>query len=242
MDINQARFWWTKAAAHGLVEAEKQLRTLRNEPAPAVAPAAAPAPAPAPSPAPAAPAPAPALSRGQSAPNNAAAKVAAVPAPAPAPSAKAPAPAAPKASVPPLDHTIDQLLSSLNLQEFIPAFAAERIDLEAAKLLTEEVHATHADPPPLTLAQDMKNLGLPLGPRRKLIAALKADTRVAPSKPADEDATDCKVCFEAKINCVIMNCAHSAVCISCGEKLLAQRAACPICRAPIKSVIRIFNA
>lgn len=77
-----------------------------------------------------------------------------------------------------------------------------------------------------------------------MIAALKAEIRVAPSKPAEEedDANDCKVCFEAKINCVIMKCAHTAVCIACGDKLLAQHAPCPICRAPIESVLRTFNA
>ena len=38
-----------------------------------------------------------------------------------------------------LDPTIADMLTSLNLAEYIPAFAQEKIDLDAAKLLTEEV-------------------------------------------------------------------------------------------------------
>lgn len=136
MNLEQAKFWWGKAAGHGLVEAENKLKQLRNErPASAPAPAAAPAPV-------AAPAPAPAMARGASMPE-APAKVSvpvAAPASLPHPSAKpASAPAVAKPAAPELDATISRILTSLNMTEYMAVFAAEKIDLDAAKLLSEDV-------------------------------------------------------------------------------------------------------
>ena len=54
--------------------------------------------------------------------------------------AKAPAVVAPPAAAAAgLDQTIAQMLTNLNLAEYVPLFAQEKIDLDAAKLLTEDV-------------------------------------------------------------------------------------------------------
>ncbi|KAG8188284.1 hypothetical protein JTE90_012117 [Oedothorax gibbosus] len=50
------------------------------------------------------------------------------------------------------------LLAAIGLSEYLPLLECERIDLEALSLLTED---------------DLKTLGMPLGPRRKLGRALK---------------------------------------------------------------------
>lgn len=49
-------------------------------------------------------------------------------------------------------------LAAHGLSEYVPLFNEEKIDLEALVLLTE---------------QDLKSLGLPLGPRKKLMTAIE---------------------------------------------------------------------
>lgn len=61
------------------------------------------------------------------------------------------------------------------------------------------------------------------------------------STPAVEKlATDelCKICMDAPIECVFLECGHMATCTSCG-KVLNE---CPICRQYIVRVVRFFRA
>ncbi|KAL7294023.1 hypothetical protein TKK_0012593 [Trichogramma kaykai] len=54
---------------------------------------------------------------------------------------------------------------------------------------------------------------------------------------ADEDGL-CKICLDAPIECVILECGHMACCINCGK----QMAECPICRQYVVRVVRFFKA
>lgn len=53
-------------------------------------------------------------------------------------------------------------------------------------------------------------------------------------------ATDelCKICMDAPIECVFLECGHMATCTNCG-KVLNE---CPICRQYIVRVVRFFRA
>ncbi|KAA8499745.1 E3 ubiquitin-protein ligase NEURL1B [Porphyridium purpureum] len=51
----------------------------------------------------------------------------------------------------------------------------------------------------------------------------------------------CIVCIEAQIDSVFYACGHNATCTLCARKLLASGQPCPMCRAPIKDVIRVFG-
>lgn len=53
-------------------------------------------------------------------------------------------------------------------------------------------------------------------------------------------ATDelCKICMDAPIECVFLECGHMATCTNCG-KVLPE---CPICRQYIVRVVRFFRA
>uniref|UniRef100_A0A1B0A9E8 RING-type domain-containing protein n=1 Tax=Glossina pallidipes TaxID=7398 RepID=A0A1B0A9E8_GLOPL len=53
--------------------------------------------------------------------------------------------------------------------------------------------------------------------------------------PSDEL---CKICMDAPIECVILECGHMATCTNCG-KVLCE---CPICRQYIVRVVRFFRA
>jgi len=48
----------------------------------------------------------------------------------------------------------------------------------------------------------------------------------------------CKVCYAAEIDCALVRCGHVATCMRCSEHL--DR--CPICRAHIDDVIKIYHA
>lgn len=48
----------------------------------------------------------------------------------------------------------------------------------------------------------------------------------------------CKLCMDAPLDCVLLECGHIATCIDCGKKL----AECPICRQYVSRVVRTFKA
>lgn len=48
----------------------------------------------------------------------------------------------------------------------------------------------------------------------------------------------CKICMDAPIECVFLECGHMATCTNCG-KVLPE---CPICRQYIVRVVRFFRA
>jgi hypothetical protein len=50
--------------------------------------------------------------------------------------------------------------------------------------------------------------------------------------------TECKVCLDNSVNCVLLPCRHSCLCVDCAE--LVKNSGCPVCREPINQVIPIF--
>ncbi|CAM6032126.1 unnamed protein product, partial [Sphagnum compactum] len=57
-------------------------------------------------------------------------------------------------------------------------------------------------------------------------------------KPDNLPADDlCKICMDAPIECVILECGHLVACVKC-SKILSE---CPICRAYIVRVVRFFR-
>ncbi|CAF4318520.1 unnamed protein product, partial [Rotaria sp. Silwood2] len=53
----------------------------------------------------------------------------------------------------------------------------------------------------------------------------------------DPNENLCKVCLDANIDCVFLNCGHLCSCIYCGKQL----SECPLCRCAIANVIRVFK-
>lgn len=51
----------------------------------------------------------------------------------------------------------------------------------------------------------------------------------------------CTVCF-ARSDCVLLRCGHVASCYTCAIRLREENCPCPVCRAPISDVARIFFA
>ncbi|XP_035824188.1 uncharacterized protein LOC101846543 isoform X2 [Aplysia californica] len=59
------------------------------------------------------------------------------------------------------------------------------------------------------------------------------------TKPVND--THCLICLERHSDCVLYQCGHMCVCYVCGRDLVSRSLGCPVCRAPIKDVIRAYK-
>ena len=57
-----------------------------------------------------------------------------------------------------------------------------------------------------------------------------------PDDISDENC--CKICMEAVIDCVLLECGHMVTCTNCGKRLNE----CPICRQYVIRAVRIFKS
>ncbi|MCJ8733851.1 hypothetical protein PDJAM_G00228560 [Pangasius djambal] len=63
-----------------------------------------------------------------------------------------------------------------------------------------------------------------------------------PETPLNSKSGECTVCFDQEVDTVIYTCGHMCLCHECGLKLKKQiNACCPICRRPIKDVIKTYR-
>lgn len=60
-----------------------------------------------------------------------------------------------------------------------------------------------------------------------------------PAKPLKQGT--CTICMEASIDSVLYTCGHMCSCSPCGRSLLASGLPCPICRAPVRDIVRAFT-
>ncbi|CAF0842547.1 unnamed protein product, partial [Didymodactylos carnosus] len=74
--------------------------------------------------------------------------------------------------------------------------------------------------------------------RDKTIQEQKAKVQLENGNDDISDDTVCKVCMDAQIDCVFLDCGHMCTCVKCG-KVLAE---CPMCRQYIVRVVRVFKA
>ncbi|XP_026864457.2 E3 ubiquitin-protein ligase NEURL1B isoform X2 [Electrophorus electricus] len=63
-----------------------------------------------------------------------------------------------------------------------------------------------------------------------------------PEVPISNKSSECTVCFDQEVDTVIYTCGHMCLCNDCGLKLKKQKnTCCPICRRPIKDVIKTYR-
>ena len=55
--------------------------------------------------------------------------------------------------------------------------------------------------------------------------------------PEAESAFLCKVCMDAAVDCVLLECGHMLTCVKCGRQL----AECPVCRQYVSRVVHAFR-
>jgi len=62
-------------------------------------------------------------------------------------------------------------------------------------------------------------------------------------RAADAPSNECAVCLENVPDCVLYTCGHMCMCYACAIDVVRSRGAlCPICRQPIRDVIKIFRS
>lgn len=55
-----------------------------------------------------------------------------------------------------------------------------------------------------------------------------------------EGSSSCVICWEAPVEGACIPCGHMAGCMSCLTEIKAKKGVCPVCRAKIKQVVRIY--
>lgn len=50
----------------------------------------------------------------------------------------------------------------------------------------------------------------------------------------------CSICLESRIDSLLYSCGHMCTCSLCGRQLIASGQCCPLCRAPVRDVVRAF--
>ncbi|KAG0379365.1 hypothetical protein BGX24_000709 [Mortierella sp. AD032] len=58
---------------------------------------------------------------------------------------------------------------------------------------------------------------------------------------ADDDNL-CKICCDAALNCVMLNCNHMSTCMDCGKLIMEGSRMCPICREYVVKLLHVFRA
>ncbi|KAK9721261.1 hypothetical protein K7432_003568 [Basidiobolus ranarum] len=68
--------------------------------------------------------------------------------------------------------------------------------------------------------------------------------KVEMSEYAHSESEDslCRICCDATINCVILECGHMATCMTCGKRLKESKNECPLCREPITRLVHVFRS
>ena len=86
-------------------------------------------------------------------------------------------------------------------------------------------------------AQKIQILGV------KSSRSLKSSSQ-APSSPSHSHtaSTECVVCYESEVDCVLYSCGHMCMCFQCAVNQWSRAGECPVCRQPIRDVIRTYKA
>ncbi|KAE7997835.1 hypothetical protein FH972_002436 [Carpinus fangiana] len=59
-------------------------------------------------------------------------------------------------------------------------------------------------------------------------------------KDEDNSSSSCVICWEAPIEGACIPCGHMAGCMSCLNEIKAKKGVCPVCRAKINQVVRLY--
>jgi|TARA_B100000405_G_scaffold302423_2_gene265693 hypothetical protein len=122
------------------------------------------------------------------------------------------------------DGDLIDFLLDLGLSTHVRSFTrAEILTMEDLKLMTDA---------------DMAEVGLPKGPRLRIIDALKRirGGDVRSDGRGGTGITTCKICLDMPVQSVLKPCGHSLMCWRCANEVKD----CPVCRKRIDEVIRWF--
>lgn len=59
--------------------------------------------------------------------------------------------------------------------------------------------------------------------------------------PSYSSIGECVICFDGPQAAVCVPCGHNAICMSCAEEILDSTCECPVCREPIRELIKLYR-
>lgn len=72
-------------------------------------------------------------------------------------------------------------------------------------------------------------------------ASTSSSTAQFPRRAKPVNDTHCLICLDNASDSVLYQCGHMCVCFPCGRHLMDRGAKCPVCRAPIRDIIRAYK-
>jgi hypothetical protein len=98
-------------------------------------------------------------------------------------------------------------------------------------------------PPELAGPGSASSVRVPMSALRPLSTAARAAAAAGqPLQPgsAGSAACSCALCFERPVQSALLECGHAVCCERCAAALVTAGLPCPVCRAPIARVVRVF--
>jgi len=123
---------------------------------------------------------------------------------------------------------IHQLRQQLQEMKQMMAMSME-IQLDTQRAIRQEVSAI--------FTAFMKDY---LAPRAEQHEDVELPTLMHPNRSTPIQRGQCVICVEQTVNTVLYQCGHMCVCNACGLQLKMNNQNCPMCRAPIRDVIRAY--
>uniref|UniRef100_A0A668ARG5 E3 ubiquitin-protein ligase NEURL1B n=1 Tax=Myripristis murdjan TaxID=586833 RepID=A0A668ARG5_9TELE len=116
--------------------------------------------------------------------------------------------------------------------------AVNRLRILGKKSATWRPDSSKPNPQNKCRLNSRTNLTAPSSP----LSPPVSPTLSASELPSSGKNGECTVCFDQEVDTVIYTCGHMCLCNDCGLKLKRQiNACCPICRRPIKDVIKTYR-
>ncbi|XP_072177237.1 uncharacterized protein [Diadema setosum] len=116
--------------------------------------------------------------------------------------------------------------------------AAFMSEMESLRSRMDELHEM------VRMSMEMQ-LDLQRAIRQEVAAALHQQngTTPTPASMATHPASEgnCIICLDKEVDAVLYQCGHMCVCLTCGLRLSTMGSHCPMCRAPIRDVIRAYR-
>ncbi|XP_025095851.1 protein neuralized-like isoform X2 [Pomacea canaliculata] len=100
--------------------------------------------------------------------------------------------------------------------------------------------------PSATAPKVLSSPGNQHGQRAQAVSLPSSPVGVSPGDgfiPLEEARDECTVCCEKGVNSVLYTCGHMCMCFECAHAVKQDKGGlCPICRQPIKDVIKIYRS
>ncbi|KAK6033684.1 zinc finger, C3HC4 type [Ostertagia ostertagi] len=138
-----------------------------------------------------------------------------------------------------LRRTIDDLLSDTSADLPRPPPLAPRLEslLGRPSGATQDLPSSSRSSLP-----NLQSLSTTFTRARSAQLTVDRDSSEGDDGAQGDELDECTVCMSAKVNSALYKCGHSCMCYDCAMQTYRSSGLCPLCRASILDVIKIFKA